>query len=64
MLQADEEIAVLRAGGDALELQQAAEPVGGEEGFQFVAFQRGEDGHGASCSTIGAVGKTQRSGSG
>ncbi|MNV81791.1 hypothetical protein D3C71_1754790 [compost metagenome] len=50
VLQTDEEVAVLRAGGDALELQQAAEPVGGEEGFQFVALQRGKNGHGVSCS--------------
>ena len=44
--QADEEVAVLAAGGNALEVLQAAEPVGFEEDFQLRAFEGCEDGHG------------------
>ncbi|MCY1431730.1 hypothetical protein D9M71_477060 [compost metagenome] len=45
LFQADEEVAVLGAFGNALEILQPTQPVGGEEGFQFRAFEWGEYGH-------------------
>lgn len=42
VFQADEEVAVLGAFGDATEIPQAAQVVGDEEGFQGRAFEWGE----------------------
>ena len=39
LLRADEEVAVLAACGDALEVAQPAEPVGRQKGLQFIALQ-------------------------
>ena len=46
LLQADKEIGVFAAGGDPLEIEQAAEPVRGEKGFQLGPSQGGEHRHG------------------
>ncbi|MCY1179462.1 hypothetical protein D9M73_198660 [compost metagenome] len=57
LFQADEEVAVLGAFGDALEIPQPAQPVGGEESFQFRAFKGSEYRHwttllrGCVCAT-------------
>ncbi|MCY1410674.1 hypothetical protein D9M71_260450 [compost metagenome] len=45
LFQADEEVAVFRSLGDAAEVRQPAEPVGGEEFFQHRAFEGGEYRH-------------------
>ena len=44
-LQADEEVAVLAAGGDALEVTQAPQPVRRQKGFEFFALQGRENRH-------------------
>jgi len=46
LLQADEEIGVFATGGNPLEIEQAAEPVWGEKGFQLGPSQGGEHRHG------------------
>ena len=46
LLQADKEIGVFAAGGNPLEIKQAAEPIRGEKGFQLGPSQGGEHRHG------------------
>ncbi|KPW97231.1 hypothetical protein ALO79_200149 [Pseudomonas syringae pv. castaneae] len=46
LLQTDKEIGVFAAGGDPLEIKQAAEPVRGKKGFQLGPSQGGEHRHG------------------
>jgi len=46
LFQADKEVGVFATSGNPLEIEQAAEPIRGEKGFQLGPSQGGEHRHG------------------